>query len=162
MNIDFHDATGKLSKQQKDLLKRLLQFVALKEKVVDRAEVSVNIVDNSTMQSLNLQYRQKDEPTDVLSFAMLDSIEAQNTYMDKAIPILLGDIVISLEIAQKQAEDFQHSLERELGFLVVHGFLHLLGYDHATKPEEEIMFAKQKKLLEDFGLERLMNNHGGT
>ena len=96
-------------------------------------EVSVSIVDNKEMQELNRKYRDIDAPTDVLSFSM-------GGYM-------LGDIVISLEKAVEQAEEYGHSIGRELGFLVAHGILHLLGYDHQTDEQKQQMRIKEEKTL---------------
>lgn len=100
------------------------------------AIVSVTFSDNATIHHLNFEYREKDQPTDVLSFPQ----DLENH--------LLGDIIVSLEKAQEQADERNQSLERELAFLVTHGFLHLLGYDHATEEEEKEMFDLQKSLLE--------------
>ena len=109
--------------------------------------VSVSIVDNRYIHKINKKYRQIDRPTDVISFAFLDS---ENTY-DKILfspgPVVLGDIYISLDKAKEQAEEYGHSLHRELSFLFVHGLLHLLGYDHMTKEDEEVMFQLQEEIL---------------
>ena len=102
------------------------------------AEVSLTFTDNLMMQSLNQQYREIDKPTDVLSFP-------QNMEND-----LLGDIIISVDKAQEQASEKQHSLEFELALLATHGFLHLLGFDHAEPEEEKAMFALQDELLNKF------------
>lgn len=102
------------------------------------AEVSLTFTDNATIQHLNFQYREIDRPTDVLSFPQ------------DMINFLLGDIIVSIEKAQLQADEKGHSLEYELALLVAHGFLHLLGYDHAEEDEEKVMFALQQKLLDEF------------
>jgi len=153
--VDITDTTEQLSTEQIDLIERLIHFIATKENVPSRAEVSVNIVDHTTIQSLNLQYRGLDEPTDVISFALQDEVDEEvDIQRDETIPLILGDIIISLDQAKEQAQSYNHSLNRELGFLTVHGFLHLLGYDHLTKEDEEVMFTKQNQLLQEFGLER--------
>jgi probable rRNA maturation factor len=100
-----------------------------------------------------------DRPTDVLSFAMNESGEGEmDIFLDEEeldqFPNMLGDIIISVPRAQAQAEEYGHSLERELGFLVVHGFLHLLGYDHGTEAEEREMFGRQEEVLQKIGLTR--------
>lgn len=116
------------------------------------AEVSVTIVDDESIRRLNRDFRQVDRPTDVLSFPQWEPGETMEGYGDE--PIHLGDIVISFPRAQKQADAYGHSLEREIGFLAVHGFLHLLGYDHQTEEEERRMFARQEEILGRVGLKR--------
>jgi len=152
MQIDISDQTDKLSTVHEDLLQRVLAFAAEKEKVNATAEVSVTMVTNETIKSLNEQYRHKNEATDVLSFEMDNPM--RSTENTAAMPIMLGDIVISYDKVIEQAERYNHSFERELAFLVLHGFLHLLGYTHDDKEEETVMFQKQETILEDFKLER--------
>lgn len=154
MFIDFHDNTKSVPTDYVDLLQRLIIFTAEQEGVTKEAEVSVNFVDDKKIQELNRNYRQKDTPTDVISFALQESVEGEIDIIGEDIPLTLGDIVISVDRAKEQAKDYNHSYERELAFLTVHGFLHLLGYDHMTEVEETIMFAKQEAYLGDFGIER--------
>lgn len=116
-----------------------------------RAEVSVTFTDNEKIHALNREYRKVDRPTDVLSFPLFDGEE----YDTDGDAVLLGDIVLSLEQAQKQAEEYGHSFEREVAFLTVHSMLHLLGYDHETSPEDERdMFARQDEILISAGITR--------
>lgn len=156
MNIDFQDNTQEVSNEVIDLLERLLQFAAKKENINGEAEISLNFVTNKEIQEINRDYRHKDVPTDVISFAMQESVEGELEIIDEdmGIPETLGDIIISIEKAKEQAEEYNHSYERELGFLAVHGLLHLLGYDHIDEQEEKKMFAKQEEILGEFGLER--------
>lgn len=155
MIVDITDETNQLSIKTRQFLEELIRYVATTEKLPKQTEISLNIVDDETIQALNLQYRGLDEPTDVLSFALQDNLAGElEVQRDEEMPLILGDIILSLEQAQLQAKRYNHSLKRELGFLVVHGFLHLLGYDHLTKADEKIMFAKQESLLRAFGLER--------
>ncbi|MDU0201673.1 rRNA maturation RNase YbeY [Paenibacillus sp. MAH-36] len=139
---------------------------------VTAGEVALTFVDDEAIQELNKQYRDLDKPTDVLSFAMSEfgEDEIQINYEDneqysgegleddetvsEAFIEPLGDIIISVPRAIAQAEDYGHSVERELGFLFVHGFLHLIGYDHQSEEEEKIMFAKQEDILQKAGLTR--------
>ena len=108
-------------------------------------EVSVTFVDNEQIKELNKSYRNKNSATDVLSFPQYDDF---NDIVDPDAIVPLGDIVISLERARDQAEEYGHSFEREIAFLTVHSTLHLLGYDHEVgKAEESEMFAKQKEIL---------------
>jgi len=154
MHIDFHDQTRSVPTDDIDLLQRLIIFTAEREGVSREAEVSINFVDNKEIQELNRNYRQQDKTTDVISFALQESVEGELDIVGEDIPLVLGDIVISVDKAKEQAGEYNHSLERELGFLTVHGFLHLLGYDHMTEEEEKKMFQKQEAILEEFGLER--------
>ena len=104
----------------------------------------VTIVDNKTIHKINREYRNVDRPTDVISFAFLDEQSEKDL---KGGPISLGQIIISFEKAEEQAKEYGHSLKREMTFLFVHGMLHLLGYDHMVKEDEEIMFKLQDKIL---------------
>lgn len=116
-------------------------------------EVSLTIVDNQQIQEINREYRDIDRPTDVLSFPLYEPDE-EFVLAEEEEYLSLGDIVISMPQAQKQATEYGHSLEREVAFLAVHGFLHLLGYDHETEAQEKEMFAKQEQILEMVGLTR--------
>lgn len=106
--------------------------------------MSVTIVDNQKIHVINKEYRGVDRPTDVISFALLDN-EANKPI--KGMPIDLGEIIISFEKAEEQAKEYGHSSEREFSFLFVHGLLHLLGYDHMEKEDEEVMFKLQDDIL---------------
>ncbi len=113
-------------------------------------EVSLTIIDDAYIHELNKKYRNIDRPTDVLSFAFNEA-----DYIDDVnIPNMLGDIFISIDTASKQAKEFGHSLKRELSFLFCHGLLHLLGYDHMKKEDEEIMFGLQNKILDKLKIRR--------
>lgn len=121
-------------------------------------EINLIFTDNEEIKELNRENRGIDKETDVLSFPMLDCLDGKvtvNPYDLFGGVLLLGDIVISAERAKYQAEEYGHSLKRELGFLAVHSVLHLLGYDHEKgKEDEEIMFKKQEEILEKIGLVR--------
>ena len=112
---------------------------------VEPRNVSVLITDNEEIHGLNLEYRHKDAPTDVLSFPLFD--EDGNLDDEE-----LGDIVISLERAKVQAEEYNHSLKREVAFLTAHSMLHLLGYDHENGEQE--MYIKQDEILNELGITR--------
>ncbi|MBQ2754526.1 MAG: rRNA maturation RNase YbeY [Clostridia bacterium] len=114
---------------------------------IPEISVSVLICDDEEIHELNRQYRDIDRPTDVLSFPMYD--DEGNLDPDE-----LGDIVISLERAKLQAEEYGHSIERELAFLTAHSMLHLFGYDHIEEDEQKEMFAKQEEILKKLGLTR--------
>jgi probable rRNA maturation factor len=119
---------------------------------VENSEVSVTLTNNAYIHTLNKEYRGIDRPTDVLSFALNESDEPK--MIDGPEINILGDLIISVERAEEQAEDYGHSFKRELCFLAVHGFLHLLGYDHMDSEEEKIMFGKQEEILNGFGITR--------
>ncbi|MCY9184557.1 rRNA maturation RNase YbeY [Bacillus halotolerans] len=152
--IDIVDETGSVSEEMLKEVENLLQFAAEREGVQDQAEISVTIVTNEDIQQINKEYRGKDTPTDVISFALEEEGEDEVEIVGAEMPPVLGDIIISADRTREQAEEYNHSFKRELGFLAVHGFLHLLGYDHMTKEEEEEMFTKQKDLLDAYGLKR--------
>ena len=109
--------------------------------------ISVSFIDNEEIHKINKEYRKIDRPTDVISFAFLDNEDREKEYKS-GLPVILGDIYISLDKASEQANEYGHSLKRELCFLFVHGLLHLLGYDHMKKEDEDIMFPLQDKILE--------------
>lgn len=137
------------------LLTELLKFALEKENVPQDAEVSVVLTDDAVIRELNRQYRAKDAPTDVLSFAMQESVpEEEFIEPEQGTERMLGDIVISVERAREQAEEYGHSFEREIGYLAVHGILHLLGYDHESQDDREIMRHKEEELLKAFDLIR--------
>ncbi len=135
------------------LIRRCCQAVLTHEDFGESAEVSVSFVSNDEIKKLNKIYRQKDAVTDVLSFPL-----GENGVYDKnndTGALMLGDIVISLDTAVKQAQMYGHSLEREIGFLTVHSMLHLLGYDHETSTlEERIMREKEEQILDNIGISR--------
>jgi probable rRNA maturation factor len=121
----------------------------------DNWEVSVTIVDDPTIHELNREHRGMDKPTDVLSFSQLETVAGAPAEPNvEGEPVLLGDIVISLERAQAQADEYGHSLAREVGFLTAHGTLHLLGFDHQTPEEEAEMTAHTEAVLASLGLTR--------
>ncbi|MGG6431191.1 rRNA maturation RNase YbeY [Anoxybacillus sp. D401a] len=152
--IDFMDETNEITEEQVELIEKLLQHAAKEENVPDGAEVSITFVDNEKIREMNRDYRGKDQPTDVISFALEEMGEEEIEIVGVDVPPMLGDIIISVPKAREQAEEYGHSFMRELGFLAVHGFLHLLGYDHETEEEEKEMFTKQEQLLQQFGLTR--------
>lgn len=117
------------------------------EQIPAEAEVDLLFVDNETIREMNREYRDKDMATDVLSFPMYEADEE----IDDEEEILFGDIVISLERAQEQCQEYGHSLEREVMYLLVHGLLHLAGYDHMEEEDKKQMRAREEKLLAEIG-----------
>lgn len=130
-------ATQKDAKIPNAWVKKVLRFVLNEER--NRGEISVFFTNEEEMAELNLRYRKRKGPTDVLAFPVGTPAAAEN---------LLGDVVISIPTAYRQALEAGHSLLQEVTFLLIHGVLHLLGYDHHKARERKIMFAKQNNFLE--------------
>jgi probable rRNA maturation factor len=115
-------------------------------------ELTLRLTDDQEIQSLNGQYRGQDKPTDVLSFAALEVDTPMPEEMQMSLPLYLGDIVISVDTCRRQAQQQNHSLKTELGWLAVHGFLHLLGWDHPDEDSLTEMLNQQEVLLKDVGI----------
>jgi probable rRNA maturation factor len=152
--MDFFDETEQIEEGEFETIEDLLQFAADAENVSDGTELSVTFVTNERIQEINREYRGKDQPTDVISFAMEEMGKGEIKILGDHLPKHLGDIIISIPKTRHQAEEYGHSFIRELGFLSVHGFLHLLGYDHMNDEDEAKMFARQTEILDDYGLTR--------
>lgn len=142
----FNETEEKLEKEMK-LVKKVVKY-ALKMEQVKKCECNVIFVSNEKIHEINRTYRNIDRETDVISFALEDN---QDFQMEVRI---LGDIYISIDKAREQAVTYGHSVKREIAFLAVHGILHLLGYDHMTKEEENVMFQKQEEVLAHYGITR--------
>ena len=135
------------------LIRKSCAAVLDEENFKDNAEVSVSFVDDEQIRELNCQFRDIDKSTDVLSFPLGENGEYD--YNNETDCYMLGDIVISMETATKQAEVYGHTLEREIGFLTVHSMLHLLGYDHVNDTlEAKIMREKEELILGNLGYSR--------
>jgi probable rRNA maturation factor len=154
IEIEFIDETETMDESKLENLSQLLQLAAEMEAVNPNTEVSVTFVENQRMQEINREYRNIDKPTDVISFALEEEGEGEIAVIGDDLPTVLGDIIVSVQKAEEQAKDYGHSYERELGFLLIHGFLHLLGYDHLNEEDEKKMFGRQEEILHQFGLER--------
>ena len=129
-------------------IKKLIKF-ACKYKKLKKLEFNIILVNNDYIHTLNRDYRNIDRPTDVITFALEDGTDVDyNSWR------MLGDIYISIDKAASQALEYGHSFLRELSFLTIHGFLHLLGYDHMNKEDEEVMFKEQEDILNGFGITR--------
>lgn len=142
MKINFVNKTKENISAYRTLIKDIFKF--------DKSKSIMNIifVDDNEIQRINREYRNIDRITDVISFALND----EKDFLIKTEE--LGDIFICIDQAKRQATEYNHSLDREIGFLSVHGYLHLNGYDHQTKEEEEIMLKKQEEILENANLRR--------
>ncbi|MET3504818.1 rRNA maturation RNase YbeY [Halalkalibacter oceani] len=154
LTVDMNDETSTITEAQQSLVRELLKKTAELEKLEGETEVSVTFVSLERIQEINRDYRGKDQPTDVISFALNDQDEEELEVVAEGLPNVLGDIIISVSHIRSQAEEYGHSFERELGFLTVHGMLHLLGYDHLTEEEEKDMFSRQEDILSAYGLSR--------
>ena len=120
--------------------KKDIKKIYKEEKLKGKYFLSIIIVDNEEIHRINKEYRKIDSPTDVISFAAIDG--------ETELPQEMGDIFISYEKIKEQADNYGHTTYREFAFLVTHGIYHLLGFDHMTKEDETVMFAKQEKILE--------------
>ncbi|MBQ8682832.1 MAG: rRNA maturation RNase YbeY [Selenomonadales bacterium] len=154
MQIELSNQQEKLAVTQEieDRIVEVLEEAARVHEVDELTEVSLMFTDDQTIHEMNLEYRGIDRPTDVLSFA-LEEGEEEEIYGGPE-ENLLGDIIISVETAVRQAEEYGHSVEREMAFLALHGMLHLLGYDHMEEEERQEMRAQEEAILASLGITR--------
>ncbi|HFH9837046.1 TPA: rRNA maturation RNase YbeY [Streptococcus suis] len=164
MYIEMIDETGQVSAQMQEQITNLLQFAA--EKIgKQNKEMAVTFVDNKRVHEVNLEYRGIDRPTDVVSLEYKPELEIvfdEEDLLDdpdlaemmEDFDAYIGELYISIDKAREQATEYGHSYDRELGFLAVHGFLHINGYDHYTSEEEAEMFGLQEEILTAYGLTR--------
>lgn len=164
MYVEMIDETGQVSEDIKKQTLDLLDFAA-KKTGKENKEMAVTFVTNERSHVLNLEYRDTDRPTDVISLEYKpelpfafdeDDLEADPDLSEllEEFDAYIGELFISVDKAREQAEEYGHSFEREMGFLAVHGFLHITGYDHYTPEEEKEMFDLQEEILKAYGLER--------
>lgn len=162
MIINLENIQDKILLNNK-ILSRLqegLQAIARLNNLPADGEVDVTIVDDAEIHVLNRDYRQMDKPTDVLSFALDDELEDDEPdFIGGPQEHLYGDIIISAETAQRQADEYGHGLEREMVYLAVHGMFHLLGYDHMAEDEKAIMRVKEEEALRAIGLAEELFDH---
>ncbi len=157
--IDIVNEQDKLrvTKETEKLIEDVIENTLRREGFEHDSYVSVTLTDNEEIKEVNLVQRGIDRVTDVLSFPVLEfedgemQADAGDYFEDK---LILGDVLLSLERAKEQSEDFGHSFEREVGYLVCHSILHLLGYDHESEDEREIMREKEEKVLSELSLTR--------
>ena len=164
MYIEMVDETGQVSEEILKQTQEILEFAAQKTGKENK-EMAVTFVSNERSHELNLEYRDTDRPTDVISLEykpeldiavdeedLLDHPELAEMLED--FDAYIGELFISVDKAREQAEEYGHSFEREMGFLAVHGFLHINGYDHYTPEEEAEMSGLQEEILTAYGLTR--------
>ncbi|QDK71195.1 rRNA maturation RNase YbeY [Lactococcus protaetiae] len=162
MYVEMTDETGKVPANIIEQTEKILAFAAEKLKLKDATEMAVTFVDNARSHELNLEYRDTDRPTDVISleykpdeseFFFDEEMEIPEELLNEMDPFI-GELFISIDKAAEQAAGYGHSIEREYGWLAVHGFLHINGYDHYTPEEEAEMFGLQEEILTAYGLTR--------
>lgn len=154
IGLEFYDKQDKVKydKSLLDTLRDIMENALLSEGIENReVEISLTFVDDCEIREINKAYRDMDKSTDVLSFPQYHSVEDINTTFG---PIILGDIVISLETAVRQAEEYGHSFEREVAFLTSHSMFHLMGYDHDNDENTQEMRAKEEAILENMNITR--------
>lgn len=159
MDLEIYDDTKNVPEEKIKLIEDILNFAGGYLKLPENTEMSVTLMDNEHIHEINKKYRGVDKPTDVISFAIEEDdpdevpiILPEDEEFD--IPKNIGDIMVSMDKVKEQAEYLGHSEDRELGFLVVHGFLHLNGYDHMKEEDEKEMFGLQREILDSYGLTR--------
>lgn len=140
------------------LIRKVVQAVLENETVKHNVDVYITLTNNEEIHKINKEYRNVDRPTDVLSFPMYEREEIENLKGDNLSvqEEILGDIIVSIEKVKEQAEEYGHSFERELAYLITHGCLHLLGYDHMIDEEKEIMRKHEELVLEKLGISRIV------
>ena len=157
-----NEQAKEISFDYEQLLHKIIPFTMEFENCPYEAEVSVVITDDEVIRETNREFRNMDRATDVLSFPMciyqtpgaFEALEEQDVFHPETGELLLGDIMISYDHVQKQAEAFGHSEVREFAFLTVHSMLHLFGYDHETEAERSVMEEKQTLILDALGIKR--------
>ena len=152
MTIDIDNRTNFVwGEKWEEIIKKAVRTSLEVENFFILCEISVSIVTNEEIQAINREFRNIDKATDVLSFPQLTFEEGEIADVNEKNEIVLGDIIISIDKAQQQAEEYEHSLEREVAFLTIHSMLHLMGYDHMEPEEEKEMIQKQKLILQKTG-----------
>lgn len=151
MEIDFDSPYGETYSYLEARYTELAKVTFEMLKITTNYEVDVSLVDDETIHEINRDYRHVDRVTDVISFAFNDDKNPKDAIASPEVERMLGEILICLPQAQRQAKEIGNSERRELSFLFVHGLLHLLGYDHMKKEDEDIMFPLQDKILEKAG-----------
>lgn len=159
-----YEAEKKLSLPYEEIIREIVEASLDYEECPYEAEVNVILTDNPSIQEINRENRQIDAPTDVLSFPLVDygrpadfshvEEQAEDYFNPETGELMLGDIVISVDKVEEQAEKYGHSQRRELAFLVAHSMLHLCGYDHMEEEERLDMEARQRAILDTRGYSR--------
>ena len=135
---------------------QVAEQILTEEECPYEAEVSLLLTSDEEILRLNLEYRGIDRPTDVLSFPIFEKDELSQKLQENDFTYedMLGDIMISMERVKEQAQEYEHSFEREFSYMLVHGFYHLMGYDHIQEEDKKIMRPKEEKILKDLKMDR--------
>ena len=165
LNIEY-ETEIKLEIDYETIISKVVDMAMDTEDCPYEAELNVILTDNEEIKNINKRYREVDAPTDVLSFPMVDyetpadfshlEDNSDDYFNPETGELLLGDIIVSVEKVTAQAQEYGHSKERELGFLIAHSMLHLFGYDHMEEEERRIMEEKQRIILDKLGITREM------
>ncbi|MBO5478392.1 MAG: rRNA maturation RNase YbeY [Clostridia bacterium] len=156
VQIEYLDIEEK--KEYEELIKKVITKCFEEEKLLDtNLYISITLTNPENIQRTNKQYRNIDKETDVLSFPMFEKEEIKQILSQKEhmVEDVLGDIMISVERVKEQAREYEHSFERELAYMLVHGFYHLMGYDHIEEKDKEKMRSKEEKILQDLNITRI-------
>ncbi|MCI1985512.1 MAG: rRNA maturation RNase YbeY [Lactobacillus sp.] len=152
MDLEFYDDDHRLDAAHTALVKKLVAFCGEQLDLAADTEMSITMVSDEEIRRINREYRDTDRVTDVISFAIEDGEDQLPDV--PGLPQNIGDLFIDADKVALQAEDYGHSFDRELGYTVVHGFLHLNGYDHIQPEDEAVMIPLQEKILDAYGLTR--------
>lgn len=148
----FYDETENIKEEK--LIQEVIKCVLSEENIKKNLDVYVTLTNNENIRKINAEHRNIDKATDVLSFPMFERDEIQSLKTEDETEDILGDIIVSVEKVKEQAEEYGHSFERELAYLVTHGMLHLLGYDHMIDEEKVIMRKREEEILEKLNITR--------
>lgn len=148
----FYDETENIEEEK--LIEKVVTVVLEEEKIKKKLNVYVTLTNNENIRRINAEHRNIDRATDVLSFPMYEREEIDGLRIEDETEDILGDIIVSVEKVREQAEEYGHSFERELAYLVTHGMLHLLGYDHMIDEEKVVMRKREEEILEKLNITR--------
>lgn len=150
----YYDDIEKI--EEEAIIKTVVETVLKEEGIVQNLEVYITLTHNDNIQKINAEHRNIDKPTDVLSFPMFEREEIPSLKENnEQVETMLGDIIVSVEKVREQAEEYGHSFKRELAYLVTHGMLHLLGYDHMIEEEKVVMRKREEEILTILDIQRV-------
>lgn len=150
----FYEGIDENLQHEEDLIKKVIDTVLAEEKILKNLDVYITLTNNENIKNINNEHRNIDKATDVLSFPMFERNEIDLLRKEDSAEDILGDIIVSIEKVREQAEEYGHSFERELAYLVTHGMLHLLGYDHMIDDEKVIMRKREEEILNVLNITR--------
>ena len=156
MDLEIFNDDNLIDEKRQEWVEDLADFAARELELDENTQLSIHFVTKDEIHEINKKYRDVDRATDVISFAINDGEDSLD-YLEQQIPDLpidLGDLFISVEIVKEHADDYEHSFDRELGYTIVHGILHLNGYDHIESDDEKVMSGLQEKILSAYGLKK--------